>query len=412
MDYLEDVLSVQNSISQLNKKNSEVENKKFLKPFELGWKREVVMRVVTDSKKPNCDIYYFHPNGRKFRSMAEIKANLTDGLDPECFTFKKQPLDVACEMIRQARVRGKQPSKNRQVPKTKSREIVAKSRGQDAKLSIDDEKPRPVVRLKSRRQSMIQKKQQLKAVMNLKKAKQTRVVSKKKHKKTTAKSKGLDVNESKRKDSKVLKNNTKSKISKKWTTEKKTQTRKKEIGKEREARSSPTPENSIEGSENELSNEISKDVEDIKSIVQKNIVKYREMRRKEMLEKFERSDRSEKKCAKSETGKSACRHRTGNISENFENFLQPLEKGWKRELVYRNGAFPKGQSDVYYYHPNGRKFRSAREVTEHLTPGLSINNFTFRKEPLGCGEPKEIIRNARPHQKNLVSNFPLVMVKK
>lgn len=61
-------------------------------------------------------------------------------------------------------------------------------------------------------------------------------------------------------------------------------------------------------------NEILKDIEDIKSIVQKNIVKYREMRRKEMLEKFERKDKSERisksGVLKSESfGRSASRHR-------------------------------------------------------------------------------------------------------
>lgn len=46
-----------------------------MKPFALGWTREVVNRVITKNRNLNCDIYYFTPSGKKIRSLTEIRAN-------------------------------------------------------------------------------------------------------------------------------------------------------------------------------------------------------------------------------------------------------------------------------------------------------------------------------------------------
>ncbi|KAL0811741.1 hypothetical protein ABMA28_009179 [Loxostege sticticalis] len=77
----------------------------------------------------------------------------------------------------------------------------------------------------------------------------------------------------------------------------------------------------------------------------------------------------------------------------------PLERGWKRELVYRAAldAHSRRNADIYYYTPQGKKLRSTREVSEHLSgTGLTLENFSFFKEPLGVDDPeKEIIRDAR-----------------
>ncbi|KAH9644224.1 hypothetical protein HF086_013074 [Spodoptera exigua] len=73
----------------------------------------------------------------------------------------------------------------------------------------------------------------------------------------------------------------------------------------------------------------------------------------------------------------------------------PLERGWKRELVYRAAldAHSRRNADIYYYTPYGKKLRSTREVAEHLAgTGLTVENFSFFKEPLGVDDPeKEII---------------------
>ncbi|CAH0696406.1 unnamed protein product [Spodoptera exigua] len=77
----------------------------------------------------------------------------------------------------------------------------------------------------------------------------------------------------------------------------------------------------------------------------------------------------------------------------------PLERGWKRELVYRAAldAHSRRNADIYYYTPYGKKLRSTREVAEHLAgTGLTVENFSFFKEPLGVDDPeKEIIRDAK-----------------
>ncbi|PZC74970.1 hypothetical protein B5X24_HaOG206872 [Helicoverpa armigera] len=77
----------------------------------------------------------------------------------------------------------------------------------------------------------------------------------------------------------------------------------------------------------------------------------------------------------------------------------PLERGWKRELVFRAAldAHSRRNADIYYYTPAGKKLRSTREVAEHLAgTGLTVENFSFFKEPLGVDDPeKEIIRDAK-----------------
>ncbi|BET00940.1 Hypothetical protein NTJ_13756 [Nesidiocoris tenuis] len=88
-----------------------------------------------------------------------------------------------------------------------------------------------------------------------------------------------------------------------------------------------------------------------------------------------------------------------------EDYMKPFKRGWKRELVYRSttasGEKQGNRTDIYYHSPTGKRFRSSREVAESLTGGdLTIENFSFHKEPLGIGDPeKEIIRDARPMEK-------------
>ncbi|XP_077283385.1 uncharacterized protein LOC143909336 [Arctopsyche grandis] len=80
-------------------------------------------------------------------------------------------------------------------------------------------------------------------------------------------------------------------------------------------------------------------------------------------------------------------------------FKMPMDCGWRRELVYRanNDQSLRRQADVYYYSPTGKKLRSTREVVEHLIDtDLTVDNFTFFKEPIGLEDPeKEIIREAK-----------------
>ncbi|XP_026469860.1 uncharacterized protein LOC113373783 isoform X3 [Ctenocephalides felis] len=77
---------------------------------------------------------------------------------------------------------------------------------------------------------------------------------------------------------------------------------------------------------------------------------------------------------------------------------EPMALGWKRELVFRATLDSKNrrQGDIYYYTPSGKKLRSTREIADHLSDGLTMENFSFAKEPIGLNDPsKEIIRDAR-----------------
>lgn len=51
----------------------DLSNPKYLVPFEYGWKREVVTRAITSKEDGiSKDIYYFHPSGKKLRSLREV----------------------------------------------------------------------------------------------------------------------------------------------------------------------------------------------------------------------------------------------------------------------------------------------------------------------------------------------------
>lgn len=92
--------------------------------------------------------------------------------------------------------------------------------------------------------------------------------------------------------------------------------------------------------------------------------------------------------------------------------------GWKRELVYRtsndsintNRNYRNG--DVYYYSPNNRKLRSLREIQEQLdiyltdTP-LTIDNFTFLKQPIGMEERFELTREANTKPSKVINKIHL-----
>ncbi|XP_058798404.1 uncharacterized protein LOC131668335 isoform X1 [Phymastichus coffea] len=95
----------------------------------------------------------------------------------------------------------------------------------------------------------------------------------------------------------------------------------------------------------------------------------------------------------------------------------PFDYGWKRELVYRAGSSEnqtKRMADIYYYTPEGKKVRSYREVTEFLTTSeITIDNFTFFKEPLGVNDPcKEIIRDAKKPRDQLGNKMFTKVTKK
>ncbi|XP_060843921.1 uncharacterized protein LOC132923927 [Rhopalosiphum padi] len=98
--------------------------------------------------------------------------------------------------------------------------------------------------------------------------------------------------------------------------------------------------------------------------------------------------------------------RTVNYNIKDAIFKVPFEHGWKRELIYRTSGKSavvtraNRNGDVYYYSPNGQKLRSLREIQEQLVissdkPSLTINCFTFLKQPIGMNDrSKELIKDA------------------
>ncbi|XP_026744865.1 nascent polypeptide-associated complex subunit alpha, muscle-specific form-like [Trichoplusia ni] len=107
----------------------------------------------------------------------------------------------------------------------------------------------------------------------------------------------------------------------------------------------------------------------------------------------------EKKPKASSASSPAQRGRRATTEMSSPLLRVPLERGWKRELVYRAAldAHSRRNADIYYYTPYGKKLRSTREIAEHLAgTGLTVENFSFFKEPLGVDDPeKEIIRDAK-----------------
>ncbi|VVC46553.1 Methyl-CpG DNA binding,DNA-binding domain [Cinara cedri] len=71
---------------------------------------------------------------------------------------------------------------------------------------------------------------------------------------------------------------------------------------------------------------------------------------------------------------------------------RPFDFGWKREVVHRTNG---NAIDIYYRTPDKKKLRSKLEVCEYLKQRtrLKIENFTFKRKPLGFENSKEICRN-------------------
>ncbi|KRX53966.1 Vacuolar protein sorting-associated protein 54, partial [Trichinella sp. T9] len=66
------------------------QRKQYFKPFQKGWKRELVLRTAKDK----ADAYYIAPDGKKFRSIPEVteyallNPPAMDDLQPENFIFR------------------------------------------------------------------------------------------------------------------------------------------------------------------------------------------------------------------------------------------------------------------------------------------------------------------------------------
>ncbi|CAB1331456.1 unnamed protein product [Coregonus sp. 'balchen'] len=55
-----------------------------------------------------------------------------------------------------------------------------------------------------------------------------------------------------------------------------------------------------------------------------------------------------------------------------------LPKGWQIEEVTRKSGLSAGKSDVYYYSPTGKKFRSKPQLARYLGNQMDLSSFDFR----------------------------------
>nr|CAG4638663.1 EOG090X0BDJ [Cyclestheria hislopi] len=55
-----------------------------------------------------------------------------------------------------------------------------------------------------------------------------------------------------------------------------------------------------------------------------------------------------------------------------------LPKGWQREEVIRRTGLSAGKVDVFYYSPNGKKFRSKPQLVRYLGDSVDLATFDFR----------------------------------
>ncbi|XP_015705925.1 methyl-CpG-binding domain protein 2-like isoform X6 [Coturnix japonica] len=55
-----------------------------------------------------------------------------------------------------------------------------------------------------------------------------------------------------------------------------------------------------------------------------------------------------------------------------------LPPGWKKEEVIRKSGLSAGKSDVYYFSPTGKKFRSKPQLARYLGNAVDLSCFDFR----------------------------------
>ncbi|ENN79975.1 hypothetical protein YQE_03589, partial [Dendroctonus ponderosae] len=117
----------------------------------------------------------------------------------------------------------------------------------------------------------------------------------------------------------------------------------------------------------------------------------------------ETSERNENVVSKKNENTQNNNTQTQGIVLQFGDWLQdpkyfkPFKFGWRRELVWRSTpSDTRKKGSIYYYTPTGKKVRTFRELSDHLTgKNLTLDNFSFSKELLGIDDPlKELSRES------------------
>nr|SVE73755.1 EOG090X0BDJ [Daphnia atkinsoni] len=79
-----------------------------------------------------------------------------------------------------------------------------------------------------------------------------------------------------------------------------------------------------------------------------------------------------------------------------------LPKGWTREEVVRKAGLSAGTKDIFYYSPNGKKFRSKPQLVRHLGDGVDLTTFDYK-----TGKVNAILlrKNRKKAQPDLARGF-------
>eukprot|EP00794_Sanderia_malayensis_P009469 gene9469-10456_t len=67
-----------------------------------------------------------------------------------------------------------------------------------------------------------------------------------------------------------------------------------------------------------------------------------------------------------------------SINERTRSDCPSLPHGWIREVVLRKNGNSAGKSDVYYYSPEGKKFRSKPQILQYFGDTIDLSSFDFR----------------------------------
>ncbi|KAM6975518.1 methyl-CpG-binding domain protein 2 isoform 2-T2 [Tautogolabrus adspersus] len=82
-----------------------------------------------------------------------------------------------------------------------------------------------------------------------------------------------------------------------------------------------------------------------------------------------------------------------------------LPPGWKKEEVIRKSGLSAGKSDVYYYSPSGKKFRSKPQLSRYLGNTVDLGCFDFRTGKIMPGKMQKNKQRLRHDQLILAKLF-------
>ncbi|XP_059845703.1 methyl-CpG-binding domain protein 3-like isoform X3 [Hypanus sabinus] len=100
---------------------------------------------------------------------------------------------------------------------------------------------------------------------------------------------------------------------------------------------------------------------------------------------------------------------TSPAMERKRTICPCLPPGWKKEEVIRKSGLSAGKSDVYYYSPSGKKFRSKPQLARYLGNSIDLSSFDFRT---GKMMPNKLQRNKQRLRNEVINQAKLFWEKR